>query len=98
MELQFNEYVISHSPNSNKYDLGVLRTVKGGKGEGKVKNRHIGYDMTMQRCVETIIQELLKKNESTVEIDEFFAVYKATADKVTKGITKAIKNVEKRTT
>jgi len=73
-----DRFILVQSLHSNGYDLieKAVRTNK--KTEEKYEAEvTLCYDMSLERAIETIISERLKKKQETVELSEFLDNYKS---------------------
>ena len=93
MNIEYKDYLIKQSTNSNGFDLvrKVTRNKKDkdtGENTGETYDSEttIGYDMSLERCAQYIIMEELNKEKVTVKIDEFLKAYKAEKEELVKTI------------
>lgn len=71
------QFILNQSLHSNGFDLikKVTRTKKES-GEKYEAESVLGYDMKLEKAIETIISERMKDKEDTVELNEFLQAYK----------------------
>lgn len=92
MNIKIDERFKLNQSTSDRFDLiEVVTRQKVGKdrkptGETYQSENIMGYDMSLENCIQKIVAEKLKVNESTVSLKEFLEEYKKEKEQLIKQI------------
>ena len=82
MKIQIKDYTLTPSDNvKDRFDLTQKIMRKGKNGEYE-SSELIGYGMTLESCIKSIIALELDKDNSVVSLKEFVDAYRIEREKI----------------
>lgn len=91
MEIRLKDFVIKESLGINRYDLHIIKEVKDGENKGGLRESPFAYGITMERCIQAIIQHRLEHSLDIVDLTNFIKHYKEISENLIKEIKKVVK-------
>lgn len=89
MNIVIEGFIIKNSEGINKLDIYQTSELKSGKGEGNIIERPEAYGVSLERCVQIIIQHRIDKDLGDIKLEKYISEYK----KIAKEVVEEIKNV-----
>jgi len=75
MTIKLNGFIIKVCEQSGQFNLFSTTVMQGEKMKGKILERSIAYGVSLERCVQRIIEKRLSDNESVQDLDGFLERY-----------------------
>lgn len=82
MNIVIEGFKIKDSEGITLFDLYEVKTVQSGKSEGESIDVAFAYGISFPRCIQIIIQEKMKVENGSINLDGYIKAYETTSNRI----------------